>query len=205
MAKSVCNYLLSQDIAYDCKDPVTTGVEPNGIIINREDIDFGKTEFVEGMPNCINQLQLKPNKHGYAIVQGGKTPFTGTNTAFAEGNLVNTFTHLVSFVVLDNGADVCENIIDKLANGQFVVILENQYKGLNKDTNAGSAAFQIYGYYSGLKANEINNDKYGEDTNGGWLVSLQEEKSPKSGMFLFNADYEGSKAAFDALLDNTAG
>lgn len=200
MANSVCKYLISQDIAYDCKDPVSTGVEPNGIIINREDIDFGSTQFADGQPNCISQLKLKSGKHGYSILQGGKTPFTGTNTAFAEGTYVNTFTHLVSMVILDNGADVCENIIDGLANGEFVVILENKYKGLNKDTHQGSAAFQIYGWYNGLKASEITNDKYSEDTNGGWLVNLQEEKSPKSGVFLYNTDYEGSKSAFDALL-----
>lgn len=201
MVNSVCKYLLKQDIDFDCNDPISVGVEPNGIIINREDIDFGATQFVEGKPNCISQLQLKKGKHGYAIAQGGKTPFTGTNTAFAEGTYVNTFTHLVSMVVLDNGADVCENIIDGLANGEFIVVLENKYKGLNKDTNAGSAAFQIYGYYNGLKASEITNDKYSEDTNGGWLVNLQEEKTLKSGLFLFNTNYDGSKAAFDALLE----
>lgn len=200
MANSVCQYLLSKDIAYDCKDPVVNGVEPNGIIINREDIDFASIQYDDNLPNCIKQIQLKENKKAYRIVQGGKTPFTGTNTAFAEGSFVNTFTHLVSMVVLDNGADVCENIIDGLANGEFVVILENKYKGLNKDTNAGSAAFQIYGWFTGLKATEISNDKYSEDTNGGWLVNLQEENSPKSGMFLFNQNYEGSKSAFDALV-----
>lgn len=198
MTNSVCKYLLSQDIAYDCKDPIVGGVEPNGVIINRDDIDFANVKFDDNNPNIITDLPLK-NK-GYKILQGGKTPFTGTNTAFVEGTYVNTFTHQVSLVVLDNGADVAKNIIDGLANGEFVIVLENNYKGLNKgDGKKGSAAFQIYGYFQGLHATEISNDKYSEDTDGGWLVTLEETKSPKSGMFLFKTDYEGSKAAFDAL------
>ena len=70
-------------------------------------------------------------------------------------------------VVLANDPDVCNDIIDGLANGDFVVVLENKAKGLNKTENPGDSAFQVYGYYQGLKAAEIGNDKYSEETEGG--------------------------------------
>ena len=131
----------------------------------------------------------------------GNTPFTGTTTSFVSGTYQNTFTNTVQFVVLDNGPDVCESVIDALANGRFVMILENTFKGLNKESNKGDAAFQIYGYTQGLAASAIENDKYSEDTNGGWLVTLQETKASKSGMFLYKSDYATTKKMFETLTD----
>lgn len=200
MAETTCDYVIKADIVPSCKDPMTSGVEQRGIIINRMDIDFGTTAFNATKPNVIETLALKSTKKAYKAVVYGNTPFTGTNSALVVGTYRNTFTHTVSMVVLDNGPDVCENVIDALASGEFVVILENRFKGLNKGENAGDCAFQIYGWYQGLKASEISNDKYSEETDGGWLVNLQEVKSPKSGLFLFKTDYETTASAVEALL-----
>lgn len=205
MATSSCDYLLKQDIAPDCTDLISGGLEQQGVIINRKDIDFGTTAFNATMPNVIETLALKSGKKAYKVVMYGNSPFTGTNTAFVAGTYQNTFTHTVSMVVLDNGPEVCENVIDGLANGEFVVILENKYKGLNQEENPGNKAFQVYGWYQGLKASEITNDKYSEDTNGGWLVNLQETKAPKSGMFLFKTDYDTTAKAVEALLTEAMG
>lgn len=200
MAESSCDYLLKQDIAPDCKDLITGGLEQQGVIINRKDIDFGACTFNATQPNVIETLALKEGKKGYKVVMYGNSPFTGTNTAFVAGTYQNTFTNTVSMVVLDNGPEVCENVIDALANGEFVVILENKYKAINQEENPGNAAFQVYGWYQGLKASEITNDKYSEDTNGGWQVNLQETKAPKSGMFIFKTDYAATSKLVETLL-----
>ena len=76
-------------------------------------------------------------------------------------------------MVLDDGPDVRGNIIDALANGEFVAALENKYKGMGK-TNKGDCAFQVYGFYQGLKATEMADGKYSEDTHGGWTITMQE-------------------------------
>lgn len=196
---NTCDYLLKQDIAPDCKDPIVNGVEQRGVIINRKDIDFGASKFTS-RSNVIETLALLSTKKAYEVVMYGKTPFTGTNTTFVAGTYQNSFTNTVSMVVLDNGPDVCENVIDGLANGEFVVILENKYKGLNQEANQGDAAFQVYGWYQGLSATEITNDKYSEETDGGWLVNLQETKAPKSGVFLYKTSYAATKAAIESLL-----
>lgn len=197
---STCDYLIKQDIMPSCSDPIVGGLEQRGIIINRGDIDFGTTTFNATRSNVIETLALKPTKKAYQVVMYGSTPFTGTNTALEVGTYRNTFTNIVSLVVLDNGPDVCANVIDGLANGEYVVILENKYKANNKDENKGDAAFQVFGWYQGLKASEITNDKYSEDTDGGWLVNLQETNAPKSGLFLFKTDYETTLAAIDSLV-----
>lgn len=198
---NVCEFLLASDIAASCVDPVVPGFEQEGIIMNRDEIDFGAIVFDPSRSNVISQLAMLAGKRAYKVRVLGNTPFTGTGTSFVAGTYQNTFTNTVQFVVLDNGPDVCESVIDALANGRFVMILENTFKGLNKDKNKGDAAFQIYGYTQGLAASAIENDKYSEDTNGGWLVTMQETKASKSGMFLYKTDYATTKAMFDSLTE----
>lgn len=201
MATSVCEFLLARDIAASCSDPVVPGFEQEGIIMNRDEIDFGAITFDTTRSNVISQIAMLAGKRAYKVRVLGNTPFTGTTTSFVSGTYQNTFTNTVQFVVLDNGPDVCESVIDALANGRFVMILENTFKGLNKESNKGDAAFQIYGYTQGLAASAIENDKYSEDTNGGWLVTLQETKASKSGMFLYKSDYATTKKMFETLTD----
>lgn len=202
MATSVCEFLLARDIAASCSDPVVPGFEQEGIIMNRDEIDFGAITFDTTRSNVISQIAMLAGKRAYKVRVLGSTPFTGTTTSFVSGTYQNTFTNTVQFIVLDNGPDVCESVIDALANGRFVMILENTFKGLNKESNKGDAAFQIYGYTQGLAASAIENDKYSEDTNGGWLVTLQETKASKSGMFLYKSDYATTKKMFETLTDN---
>lgn len=196
---AVCDEILKKDISPSCDDPVVPGYEQEGVIINRDDIDLGTTAFASGKTNIIETLALKSGKKGYKVVVPGNSPFTGSQTALATGTYRNTFTNTIALVVLDNGPDVCSDIIDGLANGTYVVVLENKFKGLQKDTTPGDCAFQVYGYYQGLRATAITNDKYSEETEGGWAVTLEEQKSPKSGLFLFKTDYETTKAAVGTL------
>lgn len=196
----VCDYMVKKDIQLDCDNPIVPGVEQEGVIINRKDIDFTTVAFNATRKNVIETLALKEGKKGYKVVVLGSTPFTGTNTALAVGTYRNTFTNTVNMVVLANDPDVCADVIDGLANGEFVVILENKAKSLDKEENPGDSAYQIYGYYQGLKAAELGNDKYSEETEGGWSISLQETKVPKSALFFYKTSYETTKAAIDALV-----
>ena len=197
---AVCDDIVKKDIAIDCENQLVPGFEQEGVIMNRKEVDFALTQFNTTRKNVIETLAMKSQKKGYKVVVGGKTPFTGTNTALAVGTFRNSFTNTVNMVILGNDPDVCADIIDGLANGEFVVVLENKSKGLAKDSNAGDSAFQIYGYYQGLRAAELSNDKYAEETEGGWAVSLQETRVPKSALFFFKTDYKTTKAAVDALV-----
>ena len=196
---SLCDYAIKRDIIEDCDNPLSPGLEQEGVIMNRSDIDFSTVAFNTTRKNVIETLAMKSGKKAYKVVVSGSTPFTGTNTALATGTYRNTFTNTVNMVILANDPDVCADIIDGLANGEYVVILENKAKNLQKEENPGDSAFQIYGYYQGLKAVEISNDKYSEETEGGWSVSLQETKVPKSALFYFKTDYETTKTAIDTL------
>ena len=192
---NLCESIISKDIAFSCDELATKGLESDGIIMNRGDIDFSATVFDTSNPNIIKSLVLKTGKRAYEVIQAGNTPFTGTQSALEVGTYRNTFTHTVSFVVLGNDPSVSHDFIDGLANGTFVAILRNKHKG----GVTGDGEYQIYGYSQGLVANEISNDKYSDDTDGGWLVNLQETGARTSAMFLFNTDASTTAAQYESL------
>lgn len=187
-----CDTLIAKAITISCD--LVAGVEANGWIVNRDDVDFASSTISD---NKVTSLVLKTGKKAYAVAQPPKAPFTGTTTALEEGTYANTFTHNVGLVVLDNSPEVCKDIIDPLANGKFVVILENKFKDIAGTTGQ---EFQLYGWLQGLSATAIDNDKYSEDTEGGWAITLTETKSPKSAMFVFDTDYATTKAMIEALV-----
>lgn len=190
-----CDSLIKMDIEQNCENPIVRGLEADGILINREDVDFATCQFDDTNKNILKSLVLKSGKKGYQVVQMGNTPFTGTQSNMEVGTYRNTWTNQIPIAVLDNGPDVAANIIDGLANGTFVLVLRNKHKGTD-----GKAEYQVYGYYQGLKASEGVNDKYSEDTDGGWLMTLQEQRAPKSALFLYDTSSEATAAAYKALL-----
>lgn len=199
MAVNICETLIAKDIAIACEDIVSKGLEADGIIINRADIDFTKTVFDDDNKSIIKQLVLKSGKKGYKVVQNGNTPFTGTTSSLTVGTYGNKWTHEVKIVVLANTPDVTEGVIDKLANGKFVLILRNVTKGTE-----GKGEYQVYGYAQGMTCSAGENDKYSEDTEGGWLMTLQETSAPKSAMFLYNTDSSTTAAQYESLLTQSA-
>lgn len=191
----ICDSIISKGIAVDCDSPLVRGLEADGLIINRNDVEFGQTVFDNDNKNVVKSLILKATKKGYSIVQQGASPFNGAKTTLATGTYRNTFTNEVQIAVLDNSPEVARDIIDGLANGSFVLILKNKHKGA-----AGKSEYQIYGYYQGLRASAIDNEKYSEDTDGGWLVTLQETSVPKSALFYFNTDSKTTEKQYNTLL-----
>lgn len=193
MAK-LCESLIAKAIDFACDDLIVRGLESDGLIINRSDIDFAATVFDSQNPNIINSLVLKTGKKGYEVNQLGNTPFTGVQSTLEVGTYRNTWTHAIPIVVLSNTPEVAHDIIDGLSNGTFVVILRNKFKGTN-----GDAEYQVYGYTQGLVASEGTNDKYSEDTDGGWIITLQETGARMSAMFLFDTDATTTAASYESL------
>nr|DAG54684.1 MAG TPA: hypothetical protein [Caudoviricetes sp.] len=190
-----CDYKLAQNIGASCDNPQVQGLKNKGYLMNYDDIDFDSLVRDETNSNIVKTLTLKSKAKAYSAYVPGKTPFTGTKSEMQTGTFRNTFNKTASIVVLDSGPDVAKNIIDNLANGKFVFIMENKYQGDEKKNT-----FEIYGLEQGMTASEITNEKYSEDTNGGWAVTLVEEQAPTSGIFMFNTDITTTRTALDSLL-----
>lgn len=189
-----CDSLIKKDIAANCGSVFTKGLEANGVIVNRQDIDFGSTVFDTTRKNIIKTLVIKTGKKAYEVFCPGSTPFTGVKTSLSKGTYVNKWDNDIPLVVIDNGPEVAEDIIEGLANGEFVVILRNKHKG-----TSGDAEYQVYGYYQGLRSETIENDKYSEETDGGWAIALKETGAPKAAMFYFNTDAATTATQYGTL------
>lgn len=184
---NLCEKLLAGCIGADCDNQVFEGMETKAYIFNKSDIvDFTKDPSTPENPNLKVAIELKSETvdsntvtaTGYTITQLGKTPFTGTNTTLNEGNIANTFTETVQFVVPDN-SPAAAMLLDNIANGKFVVVGKNSYDGSDK-----RGQFQIYGAKKGLVCTAMERQVYSDDTNGGWAVTLTAEKTPTCAMFL---------------------
>lgn len=191
----LCDSIIKKSIAVDCANPITKGLEANGAIVNRQDIDFSATVFDATRKNIVKTLVLKKGKRGYEVFCPGATPFTGVKTSMEKGTYTSKWTNDIPLVILDNDPEVCEDIIEGLAGGEFVVLLRNKHK-----KSDGSAEYQIYGYYQGLRAETIESDKYSEETDGGWSVALKETGSPKAAIFMFNTDAKTTETQFATLI-----
>lgn len=195
MGTESCDFKLAADLAASCESSSVSGIRNNGWIINTDDIDFDACARDTSNPCILKTLVLKNGKKAYRMYVPGKTPFTGTNKAIAAGTYRSKFTKTVSLVVLDNGPDVANNIINPLANGSFVVILENKYAG--KD---GKNTFEVYGFEQGLSATALADDKYSEETDGGWSATLEETGAPSAGLYLFNDSVATTRTAIASLV-----
>jgi len=196
---SLCESLIKKDIEVNCDDPVTGKLEPNAKIANRSDIDFSESVFDPTRKNVLKTLKMKQGKRAYDAYVPNEQGFAGTKASMEKGTYRNTITNDFQMIIFDNGPGICEKVIDGLIDGTFLVVFENKYKSLQQQDNAGDSAFQVMGWYQGLKAEELEDDKYSEDTEGGWRVLLRETKVPKSGLFLFDGDYTTTRAKFDSL------
>lgn len=190
-----CDNLISQGIVRDCNNLYTHGLESNGVIMNFADLDIPKTTYDKDRYNVVTALGLKTGKKGYPIYMGGATPYEGTGTASSDST--EYFTNTVKFLIPDNSPDMCANIIDKIASGKFVIVLENTFKNINKDENAGDSSYQIYGLKQGLRKSDIQFQQWGDVS--GWEITLTETNTPYSGIFYYDTDLATTEAKIKSL------
>lgn len=198
MATQSCDFKLAADLVADCEKTSVGGMKNHGFIINYDDIDFDSCTRNEENRFILSTLVLKTGKKGYRMYVPGKTPFTGTNTAMSEGTYRKKFTKTVSVVILDNGPDVVRDVIDPLANGKFVIVLENKFAGAD-----GKNTFQVYGFEQGLSATALADDKYSEETDGGWSSTLEESGAPSPALYLFNDSVATTRASLESIVSGS--
>ena len=186
-----CDFKIAKSIEFDCANMSEKGIEKVGYIVNYADVlkaSCGRTG------NIITSLALASGAKGYKIIVPEGTPFNGTLIEAVVGTYKTKWNKTVAFVVLDSGPDVTKDIIDKLANGKFVIVLENVFAGTGSKNK-----FEVYGFEQGLKLTAGTRDLNSDDTDGGWSVTLQEQNAPSSGLFLFATDESTTRALLAAL------
>lgn len=179
---ALCDFLISADIqGYDCENPMVKGAKADGLIINRKDINLSGITYDTNDPFKITALPLLQGKTAYDIVQGGKTPYTGSQQEMQEGTYQNTLTNTIQFVILNQGLTTANQVF-ALMNGEFVVVLQNN-----------NGTYQVYGIEAGLRASAMVRELYNDDTLSGWLVTMTEENAVKGNLFIDATIYETLK------------
>ena len=194
-----CNGLISQALSETCKNH-PNGFEKTGILLNRQDIDFGSIVYATGKTNVVTTMPLLNGKVGFKVVQFGTKPFNGTKkSGVSKEASPGKMTKTVQFFVPDHDPDVDEGFVDAILNGEFVMILENK----DKNETANNAAFEIYGLQNGLHFTACEQDTYG-DYGSGWLITMEETEAPSSSIYLFDTSYAATKTKFEAYLVSNA-
>lgn len=192
---NLCEKKLNACIAADCTNPLFAGVDSEALIANYSDI--ASYTYDTTNPSIINGITMKTVNDEplcfFSVQQLGNQPFAGSQTEFSEGTYGNRVNHTIQLAVVDNGPTITEKIIDNLLNGKFVVILKNDYVHTNGDNE-----YQVYGSHKGLKCTGLTRELYG-DNESAYIVTLQEQNAPKSGMFFYTTDQSTTAAAIEAL------
>lgn len=195
---NLCNNSIATCISADCENPIYSGMAPEALIANYDDIASITYDASNG--SIINGITMATDgdesKCFYTVLQLGQNPFEGSQTEMVEGTYGNKFNQTVVIAIPDNGPEVTNNIVDKLATGRFTMILENDYRHTNGDNR-----YSVVGAKKGLKATSITREAYG-DNEGAWIATLVEENTPKSGLFFYANTDASTAAAVEALKCN---
>jgi hypothetical protein len=181
------------DRSIDCNpDVISPGIKNRVIIVNYDDIDRAACMF-----DAVNNAQMKsialksgsPTLTAF-YMDGQKNSFTKDCTE-VDLKYTTAWNHKITGFIFDNDP-LAKKTIQQIANGKFVVIVENIYDNVSKVGAASDSLFEVYGYANGLNGKSITNSN--ADARGGWyfeLVSLADYPEPKICYSL----YDGVSAA----------
>lgn len=187
-----CAKIISMNIGDNCS-PIVKGYKPEAVIVNIDDIDFDAIEYEEDNQHIVKNLPLRDGKFGYRVTQRGATPYSGTNSAMAQGTYQNDVTNTVS-VVIPRDAETTDKVAQPLANGAVVVmILESKDKGAD-----GNSAFEVLGLDGGLVATASTSD-VGGDAGKNYIFTLT-EVSTTLAKFLHAGSYSATKLLVEGLV-----
>jgi len=146
----------------------------------------------------IDAFSLVSGAKAYKINQL-KNAFTDTEVAAEVGDYRVTFTNTLAFKIFDQGPKVAA-IVNGLANGEFVVILEQKDKSIDAYSFAsGESKWRVFGIENGLTASEITNNAYDDSIGNGWSVKMEEKASSSSAYYIFKDDLTTTDALIASL------
>ncbi len=180
--------------AYDCDDPIQSGVNQRLILMNLEDID--SVAYDVTLESLITDITMATGMQGF-VFQGVRQSLTA-QSAFIPQTVSVGYDHQVDFLVFDISQLQKDNL-EKMGLEKMVAVLENKNVAGNED-----AFFEVFGLGAGLEMQtnvRINADV---ETQGAYALSLKtsdnEGKEGKMPQNWFATDYATTKVLVDALL-----
>jgi len=185
---------LNADILYDCDNPPTGGANDRLILFNFDDINGNVT--VDGSnPLLFTDITLASGVRGYVFE--GLNNSNEPRAALVKGRYVNGYDHEVIFKVFKNSPDAKAQL-KRLDGAKVVALVQNNHKGAS-----GNAAFEIYGYETGLRLQELERVIADAENQGAYTVTIRNDEVSRPSSLphtLFDTDFATTKALVDSLI-----
>ena len=197
---TACVQAITRDIAEDCENRIHSGIQHMAIIINKDDI-LG-VAYDPANRRHVTGLTLKAGARAYMLDNVRNNPFTGTNTQLQVGDFRNTYTRTVAFFVPLDGWETSKDILDPIANGKYVVIMQNEWLHTNSKGEIDNE-YQIYGLDKGCTVSSMAQTKYENDDV--WSIEMTEEGVANSGRFIKVENVTDTSTQVEATSDDPDG
>jgi len=187
-----CAAQVAANIAMNCANPITPGLEEIGLLFNRQDI-IGYTESATE-PRMKTAIQVRTGAKPYIIYNPFTTPFDGTMVDANLEGLIPGYNKTLVFGVPMIGAKVSHDIVEPLLKNRsgFVAIIERKNK-------QGDGTFVIIGSETGAKCTVQTENFNDVATSGMTVCTLVEEKAQFKEVVLYDSDLTTTKTEFDRL------
>lgn len=201
---TLCGLVTEHQVA-DCDKKPEAGVEKRIYVINRD--HWRKAAIVRDAtnPKIIKSITLPvvATVQTYAYAYIGLPKSVGNKATFARQTFNSGWSHECPYMIFRNDPSTKVEI-DKLPEGQYVIVVENEFQGED-----GDHAFEVLGEKHGLELAKCDRDANNNDNGGAWdaLFKTPDGKTEKvpSTFQTFTSpstayNYADSLAALDALL-----
>ena len=187
-----CTGLITANFVLDCDYLPIAGLTTNALLINFDDIDRTTTTISGSNRLLMTNLQLKSGKTAY-LFTGVKQTNSKNYTLVPKDNNVDKYTHGFTGTVFNPSVENKLQVANLSLGGKYVVIVEQLWKGEDNED-----AFEVLGYFTGLKLNEATNNSNENDNTIALVLGSEEGfEEPSLPHNLLETDYATTKTAFD--------
>jgi hypothetical protein len=185
---------LTAGILYDCDNPPSGGANDRLILFNYDDIN-GNVTVDPTNSLLFTDITLASGVTGFVFegINNSNEP----RSAMVKGRYVNGYDHEVIFKVFKNSPQAKAQL-QKLDGAKVVALVQNNHKGED-----GNAAFEIYGYETGLRLQELERVIADSELQGAYNVNIRNDEVSRPSSLphtLWDTDFATTKAIVDSLV-----
>lgn len=187
-----CTGKITGNFVLNCDYLPIAGLTTNALLINFDDIDRTATTISGTNRLLMTNLQLKAGKTAYMFT--GVKQTNGKSYALVHKDAgVDKYTHGFTGTVFNPSVENKLQVANLSLGGKYVVVVEQLWKGEDNED-----AFEVLGYYTGLKLNEATNSSSENDNTIALVLGSEEGyEEPSLPHNLLETDYATTKTAFD--------
>ena len=186
---------ISANQLLNCVHPIVGGVNGRLILINLDDWNNSTITVDVANSQLITGITLASGITAYQYE--GKNNSNEPQITLQKLRYNEVYDHEVMFKLFYNSAAV-KSEIEKLPQGKYVAIIENNFKG-----DAGECSFEVYGRDSGMEVQELTRILADADTQSAYNLILRSSEYAREGHLpstLYLTSYAITKAIVDSLL-----